>query len=269
MLSDSRVSWKGSLEPNIRNKYDNTQKIFYLKNSIDVFGYCGDIQFGFSIISQIISYLDISVDFTSSNDIVAKKQIIENLLVEKSNNYPALELSGGFKIFWNSLTNNQLFSFAFGLSKNGEIIEPEIFTFPIVTGLVFYDGSGGKYYESALRNLGTVTNEKETLNNYSRNYFKALADVIESSIDPKTGGSPQMISIRLHEKDIKPVGFMFNSSYYIFGIEDKHNVDLSKTEFRDLNYNFLKPDGTTNNNYRDSYTRKLNLVEWKETVINL
>lgn len=257
MISDSRISW---IFPNgTRETYDFSQKIFQLQNSLDVLGYCGDSFFCLMNLSQIISYLNNSTVFTNSNSFLAKKNMIFKILEDSLNLYPS-SVEQDFTIYWNSLIGNEFYSHGFRYLKKNGILKDKKIKFPTTMKWVFYDGSGGKYYFKALKNLNFEDY------NFSRTYFKALVDIIESKIDWQTGGPPQMISIRKEFNDIQSTSVIYNGRFYLHGIEDQLISDPVKVEYRDLDFNFYTADYKKRNNYTKSFKRKMNLENWRNSI---
>lgn len=260
MISDSRITWTDE-KNNVIYSYDYSQKIFRLHNSLDVLGYCGDSFFCLLNLSQMVSYLNFSKRFSESNDVNTKLNIINELLENSLQTYPKETLNQDFTIYWNTLIDDDFFSYRFVYSHKTRLINPIQNQIPDEMKWVFYDGSGGKYFYSALENLNYRNN------NYSRTYFKALVDIIESDIDQKTGGAPQMISLRMHEKDIQTTSIIYKGAYYLHGILDNHLSDEKNIEYRDLDFNFYKVEGTKRNKYTGTFNRKESLTDWKKKTL--
>lgn len=241
MISDSRITWQ-----NTTSKFDYSQKLFRLDKSLDVFGYCGDSLFCLAILSQITSYLNHSTDFQNSKAIINKKNIIFSLLEDSLSQYPEKLISENFRIYWNSIFKDELYCFKYSFDIKTGRFEDKSIPIDSTTSLVFSDGSGKTQYDSELGKLDSK---------FSRSYFKALANVIENSLDIKTGGPPQMLSLRLFNKDIQATSFLYNKKYFLNGVHDKYSSNIDKVEFRDMDFNFLTPDGKVRNNYKGSFTK--------------
>jgi len=164
-------------------------------------------------------------------------------------------------VLWNSLHKEKLSSFCFKYKFDSKEFKCYENTIPLTTGLVFYEGSGRKFYLSALGNL----RYREGYN-YSRTYFRALVDVIESMIDFKTGGPPQMITINQNIKSVVPSSILYKGHYYLNGVLDIFQSDLSDIEVRDCDFNYLTYDGKQRNNYNFTSIRKLELNDWKKKI---
>ncbi len=260
MISDSRITWTDP-KNNVLHSYDYSQKIFRLQNSLDILGYCGDSFFCLLNLSQMVSYLNYSKKFTESKDANTKLNIIKELLENSLKTYPNEVLNQDFTIYWNTLFDNEFISYRFVYSHKVKLFNVVPNKIPDEMIWVFYDGSGGKYFYKALDNL----NYRD--NNYSRTYFKALVDIIQSEIDNKTGGSPQMISLRMTENDIQTTSVIYKGDYYIHGILDHHLSDEKNVEYRDLDFNYYTEDGTKRNNYSETFNRKQPLLEWKKSTL--
>lgn len=258
MVSDSRVSW--DLKNNTRIEYNFSQKLFHLHESNDVFGYCGDSGFCLSNLLQIVFYLNNSIQFSASQDFDTKRNILYDLIDKNLKHYPAIAITESFTIYWNSFLDKAFYSHKFVYNKITEELSDHSIKLPIKMSYVFYDGSGGKYYYKALENLDYKNN------NYSRVYFKALNDIIESQIDQKTGGPPQMISVSSN-KGLLSTSFLFEKVYYLFGIEDMYISNTEKVEYRDTDFNYRTSDGKIRNNYSKSYIRKLDIQSWKTSTL--
>jgi hypothetical protein len=259
MISDSKISW----ESPTKFTYDYSQKIFHLNNSLDIFGYCGDSLFCLINISQIVSYLNNSTAFANTQSIQIKQNMIFKLLDDSIMNYPSEMITQDFTIYWNTLTSGEFYSHGFKYFKKRGILKDLKNKSPKDIGWIFYGGSGGKYYFKALENLNYRSNH------FSRIYFKALIDVIESEIDWKTGGPPQMTTIREDENDIISTSFIYKGRYYLHGTEDILLSNSNKIEYRDLDFNFYYKD-VIRNNYTGSFVRnEESLIKWKENILNL
>ena len=96
MLSDSRITFSDG------KTFDFSQKIFRLKQSLDVFGYSGSSLFSLSYLSQLISNLDYSLKFRNSKDILEKQGIVTEMLNEAFKNFPKAEVKRESCIYWNT-----------------------------------------------------------------------------------------------------------------------------------------------------------------------
>lgn len=270
MVSDSRMSWTSD-GANVTGIFNNSQKIFRLNDSLDVIGYCGDSLFCLSNISQIVSYINNSTLFSSSNDISLKENMLQSLLDSSLAEYPENILTQDFTIYFNSFTNENFYSSKFSYDNTSKALVCTRIDFNnTVTSLVFHDGSGDKFYKSALTNLKCVTDQNgKYISDNSRTYFKALMDVIDSGVDPKTGGPPQMIIIRESEADLQSISFLYNGKYYLNGIHDIYDSNTLKVEYKDTDFNFRTPDGKIRNNFTGSYVRLKELPQWKMHVTQL
>ncbi|CAI2767642.1 hypothetical protein [Flavobacterium collinsii] len=251
MISDSRISWTTDEKPDIVvNKYDFSQKIFKIEDTLDIFGYCGDSLFCLSNISQIISYLRSSVDYREADAIEKRRNIIYSLIEDSINNYPGHEIRQSFRVYWNSIFGEELYSFKFFYKKNTGKFDVTQLEIPEKTGLVFKDGSGETFYGNE---LSTYYPSSEPT---SRFFFKALVDVIEKEHDSKTGGPPQMACLNHFKKSITSVSILYKSKYYLNGVHDIYSSNGENVEFRDTDFNFLTPEGKTRNNYTGSFPKK-------------
>lgn len=250
MISDSRITWVDNATKLVISSYDYSQKIYKLENSLDIFGYCGDSLFCLCNIAQIISYLRTSDEYINAPNIQRKITIIYELIEDSLNHYPESEISQDFTVYLNTIFDSQFYSHKFFFVKDTGVFDHEIINIPSATGLVFKGGSGETLYSNIL--------SEHLPESYpaSRNYFKALVELIESQNDPKTGGPPQMCCLHLESESILSVGIRFNKKFYMHGVHDLYLSNTEKVEFRDEDFNYLTPDGKERNNYKGSYRKK-------------
>jgi hypothetical protein len=82
IASDSRISWGDKCT------YDYGRKVFALRQSPDIFGYCGDVLFPSLVLSQILEMADSSLLFAEGSSSKMRFETIKQKLIYQFSKYP-------------------------------------------------------------------------------------------------------------------------------------------------------------------------------------
>lgn len=236
--SDSRLSW----EPG-KSFWDFGRKIFWCKNSADIFGFAGDMVTQSTILSQACELFDYSLlakPLQRAEDrhkyfIGLMKSAVEALngvFIEGIDTLHGMreDHEGGhtFRLWRTKFdprtrgwTDNEMKFSAIG--KKGNLDDP---------GQFFSAGSGAhkhrNHWETRTREAGDT----------SRSIFRALVDVIDGGNDSQTGGMPQVVCLGF-EGFPRPVGISVNRNRSVCGMPLGPAGVGGVIEWRDENYKFL------------------------------
>lgn len=84
LMSDSRISWGDK-----PGAYDYGRKLFALRNSPDILGYCGDVTFPIQVLSQICELDSSGLLFPDSSTSAERSQIVSTQIIKQYEAYPA------------------------------------------------------------------------------------------------------------------------------------------------------------------------------------
>lgn len=181
IASDSRIS------DNI-NYYDNSQKLFALKNTPDILGYCGETLFTYQILARITDMCNTNKLFLQDLDYQDRSNIIFDEIKKKHARYNLN--NNPIRIYHIGRNNQRLFETKRYVWNGKNWTNPAINTNYNKSMKLFVDGSGGSEFESCFKNYANGNNE-----NTSRNYFHCFCDVIKNVKDRHTGGTPQLVGL--------------------------------------------------------------------------
>lgn len=223
IVSDSRISWRNG------NKYDNYRKVFGMKNHPDVFGFCGDVLFSQSVLSNIVHLGDTGFLFPSDSQGIEKFQIIKAFIIKAFNSYPQSQIVDSFKIIHGSRDSNSDFH-CFVLSwdkKDGFQSEPKIL--PSHSAILTVEGSGAKEF---IYNYDYVYNHSKNNNSRtSRTVYHCFADTLEQIEDKGCGGVPQVVGLYRRE-NARFFGIIKDGKRFLAGEEVIMTENLNFVEWR-------------------------------------
>jgi hypothetical protein len=189
IASDSRISW-GSKE-----KYDYGRKVFALKQSPDIFGYCGDVLFPSLVLSQVLEMADSSLLFDRDSSADKKFAAIREKLIYQFSKYPhevETITNETVEILHASRDSVNVNQFACNLlrwtRKDGW--QSSSVELPAESGPLFVRGSGAHEFKDNFvkyikgPNAGT-----------SRNVFHCFCDSLFNTREPTVGGAPQLAGL--------------------------------------------------------------------------
>ena len=184
LASESRISFE-----NGKPSFDTAQKLFASTQYPDLFGYCGWIDFPFSVLESALKRIDGQQLFSQNDNAQArhdkfvaflKDPSVSHLLNKQFTILHAAREGEGMKatfVFW-SVSWSQ---------ERGWLSEP--LSLPTESALVFSAGSGGKVIREH--------NDKwrHLLPRTSRSVFSAFCDAVRGGEDPNSGGAPQLVGL--------------------------------------------------------------------------
>lgn len=181
MASDSRIS-------NTVNAYDYSQKLFALRCTPDILGYCGETMFTSQCLSRLTSICD---EGYLLRDDMAFSERSEIIFREIQKSYQEYSLNNEkIKIYHIGRELDKTFS-ACEYIWNGNVWEKKVIpTNYEKSTKLFSDGSGSIEYEARFRYFAKGNNEDT-----SRNFFHCFCDILNDIKDRHTGGNPQLVGI--------------------------------------------------------------------------
>lgn len=239
--SDSRLSW----DPG-KSFWDFGRKIFWCKNSADVFGFAGDMITQSTILSQVCELFDYSL--LAKPELHAEErhkyfvrlmrsavEALNDVFIEGIETLHGMreDQEGGHAFrLWRTKFNPKTLDWADNEMKFSSSGSKSNRNDP---GQFFSSGSGAQkhrnHWETRTREAGDT----------SRAIFRALVDVIEQGDDKQTGGMPQVVSLGSNGFP-KPVGVSVSRNRSVCGMPLGPAGGGGVIEWRDENYLFLSPE---------------------------
>lgn len=232
LLSDSRISWGD--QGQISQVFDNSQKLFYSERSADAFGYCGDTTSGVNALSQLVAELNKLKGFRNY-PMDRKIEEVSRLLDASFSRYPSVQIVQEPQIIHISRTGAVGFFVHLLERVGGKFLSKPQTIQPGKSQVIASRGSG-----TAMFNKILVQEEKDQ-GMASRVPYWAFIELLRRNLDPGTGGPPQAVVIP--KKGIpKPLVLSFQNAKYLHG-KPVSQSDLIGVEYRDEEFNFVKPSG--------------------------
>lgn len=249
VASDSRISWPGQIG------YDYARKVFALKNSPDIFGYCGDVLFPTMVLSQIVEMADDGLLFESKAPCEIKIKAIAQKLRYQFSQYPK-EVSGIAKnsitIFHGSrdLENKKSFKANILTWSKKSSWRSTPLDLPGFSHVLYLGGDGRRDFDLKYPKYQQGPN-KDT----SRNIFHCFFDSLKNTTQSSVGGAPQIAGIT--RKPSSPAfyqGLILNRRRYYLGtrIDELKNFDRIKWTNKD----FEVCDGLTGRRFPKAQKQK-------------
>lgn len=230
ITSDSRFSWGESVT------YDYGRKVFALKNSPDILGYCGDVVFSMAAISQVVTLADEGLLFQEINGSSERSHIIYRQLQFQFKGYPSQlpiniyhisrDFSNDFHCYcysWNPQNHWSRQELPLNTSRSSEI---------------FVDGSGKIAFQHTLAIYSRGDN-----NGTSRNIFQCFCQTLKSITEPHCGGAPQLVGLYRSKFNGIDFGVVYSGKRYCHGAPV--NDIIAANHMRWYNSNFEICDSNT------------------------
>jgi len=231
IASDSRFSW------NPTKRYDYGRKVFALKKSPDILGYCGDVLYPTIILNQILEMDNDGLLFPTNTKNIERINIVFEEITKRFDTYPVdIAMRNSLEIIHISRDNEVDFiCYVYswkrenGWSKTEHII-------PESSDKVIILGSGkDEFFDRYLRYYNG--NNGKT----SRAIFQCLCHTLLEIKDLQCGGSPQLVGL-YNRFNGKNFGVVYNNKRYYLGKEVSISENLNRIEWR--NELFERYDGS-------------------------
>jgi hypothetical protein len=245
IASDSRISWGD------KSKYDYGRKVFALRHSPDIFGYCGDVLFPSLVLSQILEMADSSLLFAGDSSSKTRFAAIRQKLVYQFSKYPhEVESITGepIEILHASRDPTEMNRFECNLLSWTRKTGWQNFgvNLPEKSGPLFVRGKGAHEF-----NAHFATYQKGPNAGTSRNVFHCFCDSLFSSKEPSVGGAPQLAGlIRKPKSNGIYFGIVTRGSRYYLGAPINELSNFDRLEWR--NELFEICDGRTGKRKADA-----------------
>jgi hypothetical protein len=226
IASDSRITWRPDLF------FDHCRKVYALRSSPDILGYCGDVLFPSMILSQIVDMADNGLLFNSSFTCKQRFESIKEHLVHQFFRYPAMAseaFRGEFQVLHISRDYHGkdfagwLIAWRRGSGWSFHKVE-----FPTASGVLCALGSGAVEFD---RNMVRYNNG--ATHGTSRGVFHCFCDALGSIRDQSCGGAPQLAGIyRKPCSYARTYGIVTRKKRFFLGAELGRRQLLEKIEWR-------------------------------------
>lgn len=233
MMSESRISWSHSNK--VIDYWDHGKKVFALKNSPDLIGYCGDVHFPLQVINHIVELAENNILFNSSDLADKKFERIKYKTQELLDLYPEVALSQPFSILYSTRVNKKEFiCYLLSWERNKGWFYQKISTVEYSSN-VFAFGSGAKEF-----NEKYIEYQKSSIKRTSRAIYQCFCDTLRSIKDKACGGAPQLVGLYRIKNGIN-FGIIHNNKRYLSGINVDNLKNFDQIEWR--NELFERVDG--------------------------
>lgn len=230
ITSDSRFSWGETVG------YDHGRKVFALKKSPDILGYCGDVVFSMAAISQVVTLADEGLLFDAASDSNSRSSVIFEQLRVQFEGYPS-QLP--IKIYHISRDISRNFHcYCYSWSSLHQWHRQELSLNTSQSGKIFVDGSGANEFTSKL-----ISYERGDISGTSRNIFQCFCQTLLTITDARCGGAPQLVGLYRSKFNGIDFGVIYSGKKYCHGAPVS---DIIKTNpMRWYNINFEICDSNT------------------------
>jgi hypothetical protein len=195
-ISESRISWEDN------TIWDYGQKVFSLQYG-GIIAYCGNVLFPTQLISQLKDLIDKEILFKNNDDNSKKIHIIEKYIENAFNHYPQ-KLNGTTIII--SLVQDKEFN-SYELKFNDKKFQLTYLT--LIENTPNSYGSGSSHFNTVFKKL-----EGDEI--YSRDIYQSFVKAIDTTTDPKSGGSIQLVGI-YRNSESKTFGIINKDEKFIYG----------------------------------------------------
>jgi len=223
MASDSRISWGDT------GVWDSGRKIFASEKFPEILGYTGDALFCTQVLGQVVAFIDSCEALSRLTEVERKYDYVQDLVERAFKDYPTEFCLPSFSILYMTRIDNVWGACTFSWAAAGGWAPREVCHIPLNwsevrqegrtteaqtnTVLFVSSGSGGAKFRSFFRS----SKWQAKLELYSRSIFGAFVDFINSDLDEKTGGKPQLAGL-YRKFEAKKIGFVEGEQRFLYGI---------------------------------------------------
>ncbi len=187
LASDSRISWDSA------TGWNHGQKLFAARTRPEVFGYCGDVVFPSSVLSQVVQMIDSGLLYDKNAGPELRLAVLEKLVRAGLNAYPA-KFRNSFSVLYCLRSTEGKTPATFHIAQidwsASSGWETRWLDVPDSSGLLVALGSGG----NLARKWNDVWKTSDA-GGTSRAVFSGFCDHLRSGGDPRTGGPPQLVGM--------------------------------------------------------------------------
>jgi hypothetical protein len=238
IASDSRISWGG------KANFDYGRKVFALRQSPDVLGYCGDVLFPSMVLAQIAEMADRGLLFRADATCKQKFEAIKEKLAQLFHRYPRMVegiTADILKVLHVSRdpTDNMKFSCRLIEWRRSNGWAERNVDIPSSSGILLILGSGSAEFNENYKRYKAGPNQGT-----SRNVFHCFCDTLFNTGDKFCGGAPQLVGI--YRKPGSPAmtfGIIKDKKRYFLGAQINDLLNFENIEWR--NDLFELCDGST------------------------
>lgn len=230
IAADSRYTW------DIRNRFDSGVKVFGSTKFPEIFGFCGDVTFSSTVLSQLINQIDNSLIISAEDTSIDKNTKIFNYIKNSFANYPKKVLTEGFTIIHATRVNKNFFLFRTSGKPDSTITNFRI-ELPTVSNKIFSEGSGKTEFDN---NFYKWENESHNNHRTSRAVYHCLNDTLAMIKDARTGGTPQIVGLYRIGNSLT-FGILHKGVRYINGTESLDHSYLTNIEWRNELFERVDP----------------------------
>lgn len=235
--SDSRLSWPNG------SKWDFGRKIFWCKDSADIFGFAGDAMILSTVISQVCEIFDYSVASVPGVGAEERHNLFLRLIESASSELVGVKLNEMHVL--HGARDGQAENAEFRLWRTRRPADSSKWS----DKELFFQASGNKMkfddpgpFFSAGSGAGKHRDRWKArcdeAGDTSRSVFRALMDVIEQQKDKMTGGPPQIATLG-RSGVANPVGVFTKNERSVCGLRVGAQAEGGKIEWRDEEFQFL------------------------------
>ena len=209
LLSDSRFSWGTN-----RDTYNFGRKLFALKNSPDILGYCGDAFFSSQVLSQIVSLDDNNLLFQKHEGSLMRSKIILGQINKQFASYPehARNKSVIYHISRDCDASFQVYKYSYDAKCDYWIVS-DIEYDRSNSNLILRDGTGAEEFTSLYHKY-----ERGDISGTSRNVYQCFCDALKHTKIPSCGGAPQLVGLYRGKKfNGLSFGVIYDGKRYFLG----------------------------------------------------
>ena len=239
LASDSRISW-----PSPGRRWDAGRKLFALRHSADLFGYCGDALFPSQALGQVVEMADHHLLFRDASTAGNRHERVVQMLAGSVSRQHDAE-TDDFTVVHvarDGLLSESSFAIWTTTYKRGgelrdQLVERIAAAAPGPSRRLLALGKGSAAYVKE-----TIRWNASAQGNTSRAYFTALCDVLERGDDPGSGGAPQLVGLYRNGNG-RAYGVVHKGERYFHGLPLATMETYGTVEWRDDA--FQRIDGRT------------------------
>jgi hypothetical protein len=238
IAADSRISWEKTAT------FDHGRKVFAMRRSPDILGYCGDVLFPTMVLAQITEMADHGLLFSANAPCKTKFEAIKEKLVEHFHRYPRMveritaDTLQVLHISRDPVDNLKFSCWRISWTRKSGWMGSST-PMPTESGILFLLGSGAPDFS---RNYQRYTKGPDR--STSRSVFHCFCGTLLTTQDEHCGGAPQLVGIyRKPSSPANAYGIIWEKKRYFLGALVDRDVDFSGVEWR--NELFELCDGST------------------------
>lgn len=223
------ITTDSQFSKSVYETYPFGKKTFAMLTQPDIFGYCGDVLFPTTVLSQIIDEADRGLLFGKNVTVDEKVTIIYNSIKEAIAAYPSSWTAGSFVIVYATRDEDRVFHcYRISWRTRTEAVIEKL-PIPERSGLVTVEGYRSRDAKQRFEDEYNIS--KNNNQGTSRTVYHWFTETLELNTGYQIGKTPQIVGL-YRNGPAQSIGIIRNDERFLAGRKLNSNENLNFVEWR-------------------------------------